>query len=482
MTVTDKSARPVSEFMNDPIGYFGQSYTRMHSIGRDELEELQRRAMGIRFQEHYQRIEMLRKLADRLGVTGLDEFNDVVPLLFSHTAFKSYPAALVDKKRFDLMTKWLDKLTSYDLAGVDTSGCTGIDDWIDRLDEQTPLEVITSSGTTGTISILPKDKRGAEEGMTLWKICLFQTFGQEPTDKELDPSVDVVWPNFASGKLGHLRIASMIKRGFTGGDESRFHALYPFAVDTDLMFLVSKMRAAASRGELDRLEIDPVLATRKDEFIAMQARQAQDMDAFFTRITEQLRGKRVFMLGTYHLMYDIAKAGLERGVRDVFSPDSAILTGGGMKGVALPDDFMEVIKDFLGVDRIQVGYGFSESSTFHWGCSEGRYHVAPWVVPFVLDPDTSEPLPRNGVQTGRAAVYDILLRAHWGGVISGDEVTIDWDLRCPCGQASLAFEKDIIRYSEKPGLKDGGEDDRITCAATHEVHNEAVNFMKGVDL
>ena len=79
------------------------------------------------------------------------------------------------------------------------------------------------------------------------------------------------------------------------------------------MFLASKMRAAASRGELDRLEIDPALAARKDEFIAMQARQAQELDAFFTRITEQLRGKRVFMIGTYHLMYDIAKAGLERG-------------------------------------------------------------------------------------------------------------------------------------------------------------------------
>jgi hypothetical protein len=314
--------------------------------------------------------------------------------------------------------------------------------------------------------------------MTLWKICLFQTFGREPTEKELNPSVDVVWPNFANGKLGHLRIANMIKRGFTGGDETKFHALYPFAVDTDLMFLASKMRAAASRGELDRLEIDPALAARKDEFIAMQERQAQDMDAFFTRITEQLRGKQVFMLGTYHLMYDIAKAGLQRGVRNVFAPDSAILTGGGMKGVALPDDFMDVIKDFLGVDRIQVGYGFSESSTFHWACSEGRYHVAPWVIPFVLDPDTSEPLPRTGVQTGRAAVYDILLRAHWGGVISGDEVTIDWDLHCPCGQSSVAFEPDIIRYSEKEGF----EDDRITCAATHEVHNEAINFMKGVEL
>ena len=477
MTVTEKTARSVTDFMDDPISFFGQSYTQMHSIDRGELEALQRQAMGIRFQQHRVSIEMLRKLADRLGITALNDFNDVVPLFFSHTAFKSYPAVLVDKKRFDLMTKWLDKLTSYDLSDVDTAGCTGIDDWIDRLDAQTPLEVITSSGTTGTISILPKDKHGAVQGMTLWKICLFQTFGQEPTEAELNPVVDVVWPNFANGKLGHLRIANMIKRGFTGGDESKFHALYPGAVDTDLMFLASKMRAAASRGELDRLEVDPALAARKDEFIAMQARQVQDLEAFFSRLTDQLRGKRVFMTSAFHQMYDIAKAGLDRGVRNVFAPDSAILTGGGMKGVVLPDDFMEVIKDFLGVDRIQVGYGFSESSTFHWGCSEGRYHVAPWVIPFVLDPETSEPLPRTGVQTGRAAVYDILLRAHWGGVISGDEVTINWDLKCPCGQASVAFEPEIMRYSEKQGV----EDDRITCAATHEVHNEAVNFMKGLD-
>jgi hypothetical protein len=109
MTVTGTTARPVNQFMDDPIGFFGQSYTQMHSIARAELEELQRRAMGIRFREHYESIEMLRKLADRLGVTTLDEFNDVVPLFFSHTAFKSYPAALIDKKRFGLMTKWPDK-------------------------------------------------------------------------------------------------------------------------------------------------------------------------------------------------------------------------------------------------------------------------------------------------------------------------------------------------------------------------------------
>jgi hypothetical protein len=472
------TTKSVTEFMDDPIQFFGQSYTQMHTIERAELENLQRQAMGIRFQQHHQSIEMLRKLADRLGITELTEFDDVVPLMFSHTAFKSYPPMLIDKKRFDLMTKWLDKLTSYDLSNVDAQGCKSIDDWIDLLDEETPLQVITSSGTTGTISILPKDKHGAVDGMVLWKICLFQTFGQEPTDEELNPNVDVIWPNFASGKLGHLRIAQMIKQGFTGGDESKFHPLYPGSVETDLMFLASKMRAAASRGELDRLEIDPALAARKDEFIAMQMRQPQELDAFFVKIAEKLKGKRVFMTSAYPQMYEIAKAGLERGVTNVFAKDSAILTGGGMKGVALPDNFMDVITEFLGVEKIQQGYGFSESSTFHWGCEEGRYHVMPWVIPFVLDPDTSEPLPRTGRQTGRAAVYDILLRAHWGGVISGDEVTIDWDLHCPCGRSSVAFENDIIRYSEKQGV----EDDRITCAATQEVHNEAIDFMKGLEL
>jgi hypothetical protein len=96
------------------------------------------------------------------------------------------------------------------------------------------------------------------------------------------------------------------------------------------------------------------------------------------------------------------------------------------------------------------------------------------VIPFLLDPDSSEPLPRHGKQTGRAAFYDFLNQSHWGGIISGDEITIDWDTACPCGLASVPIEHDIIRYSEKESV----EDDRISCNATQEVHQEAVDFMR----
>ncbi len=469
--------RDVDLFRNDPIAFFDRSITRMHEIPRPELAALQREAMARRFAEHRESIAMLRSLADRLEISALRELDDVVPLLFPHTAFKSYPAALLERKRFDRMTQWLDRLTSHDLSGVDVSGCDSIDDWIDRLDAQTPLEVITSSGTTGTISIIPKEREGAVYNMELWKMFLFQTFGKEPTPNELDPRVDVIWPNYAKGKLGHLRIAAMLKRSFTGGDESRFHALYSEEVSTDLMFLASQLRAAASRGELDRVKVDPKLLARKDEFEAMQARRPAEMAAFFERCTTRLAGRRVFMTGAYNLMYELAAEGLKRGVKNVFAPDSAILTGGGLKGFVLPENYMGVIQEFLGVDEIQEGYGMSEISAFHWACREKRYHVQPWVIPFLLDPDTSEPLPREGVVTGRAAFYDLLNRSHWGGVISGDEITIDWSGRCPCGLESVPIAHDIVRYSEKRGV----EDDRISCSATQEVKSEALSFLRELE-
>jgi hypothetical protein len=465
----------VDRFRNDPIGFFSGSITRMHTIPRDELDALQREAMRRRFAEHRASIEMLRNLADRLDVKEVRELDDVVPLLFPHTAYKSYPPALLDRKRFDLMTKWLQKLTPADLSRIDCTGCDSIEEWIDRLDAGSELRVITSSGTTGTISIIPKDKAGGSYGMAIWRQFLFQRFGEEPPAEE--PIVDVIWPNYSRGKLGHLRMVELLRREFTGDDPSRFHALYDAAIDTDLLFLASKLRAAASRGELDRIQIDPKLLARKDEFQAMEARRPAEMQAFFERMTTLLAGKRVFMIGSYAQMYEIAKGGLERGVANVFAKNSAILTGGGTKGFVLPPDYMEVIKEFLGVDRIQEGYGMSEISAFHWACDEGRYHVQPWVIPYVLDPATSKPLPREGVQTGRAAFYDLLLESHWGGSISGDEITLDFAERCRCGLASVHIAHEIMRYSEKQGVAD----DRITCNATQEVHDEAVNFLREIE-
>ncbi|WP_244438414.1 long-chain-fatty-acid--protein ligase [Mycolicibacterium septicum] len=468
------TSHDVETFMNSPLAYCEESVTKMHSIPRADLEELQREAMTRRFAEHRESIEMVGKLATRLGVSTVAKFEDVVPLMFSHTAYKSYPAALLDNKRWDLLTRWLNKLTCYDLSQVDVSGAVSIDEWLDCLESQTPVQLVTSSGTTGTFSIIPKDDRTTVEGMQIWKMMVFQTFGKKPTEDELRPEVDIIWPNYSEGRFGMTRMVPWLKREFTGGNESRFHALYSGAMETDLMFLANKMRAAAAKGELDRLELDPKLAARKDELIAMQSRQASEVPEFLERLTYELAGKRVFMLNLYPLMYSVASAGLAKGLHANFAPNSVVLAGGGAKGQVLPDNYMDVIREFYGVPRIHEGYSFSEHNGVHFACEQNRYHIQPWVIPFVLDPVTNEPLPRSGRQTGRFAVYDVYNQSHWGGVITGDEVTIEFTEPCPCGRTSVSIDHDIMRFSEK---KDG-EEDKISCAATHEVQNEAIDFLK----
>jgi hypothetical protein len=106
-------------------------------------------------------------------------------------------------------------------------------------------------------------------------------------------------------------------------------------------------------------------------------------------------------------------------------------------------------------------YGMTEMNSFSVLCDHDRYHVLPWVTPYLLDLDTGQPLPRKGKQTGRAAFFDMTRISCWGGLVTGDLVTIDWDHHCECGRTSWAMEKKINRVSEIQG-----GDDKITCAAT----------------
>ena len=91
---------------------------------------------------------------------------------------------------------------------------------------------------------------------------------------------------------------------------------------------------------------------------------------------------------------------------------------------------------------------------------------------FVLDPDTGENLPRTGRVTGRAAFFDLGAECHWGGFITGDEITVNWTDFCSCGRQSHFIEGQIERYSDKRG-----GDDKINCAATENAHKEALDFL-----
>jgi hypothetical protein len=256
------------------------------------------------------------------------------------------------------------------------------------------------------------------------------------------------------------------------GSEERLYALREGRQSSDAMYLAGRLRAAAARGELDQLEINPALRERRQEFEREQRELAEALPRFLERTIDQLRGRRVWLVSSWNALYEMTRMGLERGLEHVFSTDSLITTAGGAKGQEIPADWEEQVRLFTGVEQLQHAYAMTEMTAINKLCDHGHYHFEPWIVPFVLDPDDGTPRPRTGLQTGRMAFFDVLPDTYWGGFITGDEVTADWSL-CGCGRTTPHIERQIERYSDKRG------DDKITCAAADEAHEAALEFLTG---
>ena len=113
-------------------------------------------------------------------------------------------------------------------------------------------------------------------------------------------------------------------------------------------------------------------------------------------------------------------------------------------------------------------YGMQELNSFTGRCAAGRFHVAPWVMMLPLDP-TGEVLldASQGEIEGRAAFFDLSHSERWGGIISGDKVTVDQG-KCACGHQGPTIGGTIARFSDLPG------GDKISCSGSIDAYVRGV--------
>jgi hypothetical protein len=467
--------REAEGWMNDPYQHFGYHNTRIHSLPRDEVEAVQLAAMNLRLQERREKIQMLAKLADGQGIRQVASLDAMAPLLMPHDVYKSYPVSLLAKQQFAKLNIWLSRLTRYDPTAVDVSKCDSIDSWLSLLREQTPLDVATSSGSSGTCSFFPKSKRDYQLSMMGMRVQLAQKFGLEPKPGDINDKIHAIVPLYRDGHASTGAFGKYACEAFGKGDPEYWHTAFNFKISSDLMWLAARLRAAAAKGDASKVDVPASLLARRAEWEKAQKEMPEQQLAFVNRMIKELHGKRVFVMSTSNLLYAAAKRGLDEGLSGVFAPDSVFMGGGGAKGVPLPDDLEQVICKFFNTTRMISSYGMTEMNSFSVLCDHDRYHVLPWSTVYLLDLDTGAPLPRRGEQTGRAAFFDMTQDSTWGGLITGDLVTVDWDHPCECGRASIALEKKINRVSELQGA-----DDKITCAATPGAQAEAMDFLTGL--
>src|SRR5690606_31434055 len=144
--------------LQDPLNFHDACYDDGFRLTADQLHDVQLAGIRKRFGELRPKLSVLDKLASEQGVDNINAIDDIAPLMFPHTIYKSYPMSYLERARFDKLTRWLGGLTTVDLDQVDASGIDSIDGWLDLLDAQTDLLVSHSSGTTGKLSFVPRTK------------------------------------------------------------------------------------------------------------------------------------------------------------------------------------------------------------------------------------------------------------------------------------------------------------------------------------
>jgi hypothetical protein len=473
--MSNNLAPSTEDLVKAPERFLDLSITEMHSIPDHTLQEIHTRALSGHFAAMVERVPVLAKLADEQGIRRIDAISQAGPLLLAHSVYKSYPLSVLENGRFDQLTRWLNKLTAHDLASIDATGCGSIDDWIDLLDANTDIRVKHSSGTTGKLSFVP---RSASEMDTVAKgfMRFFEGFGDEP-DARLTGFEDlpIIHAGYRRGAMGQARLLDAVTNYFHGGDDSWVTTSNPGRLSADVLSIGGRIQGAEQRGELGALKLAPGVLARRDALIQEQAQSEQRTEAFFRDVTTRLRGRRVVISGTLPQMADLAEQGRKHGVMHAFARDSLVHIAGGSKGRTLPEDHRELIAEFIGVDAFpRQGYGMTEMvNATHRACPLEHYHFRPNIVPFVIDPSTGEQRPRTGTQTGRFGFVDLATKTHWGGFLTGDEVTLTFgDAPCRCGRSGAHVHPAIRRYT----AQEGG-DDKITCAGAPEAHNRALDFI-----
>jgi hypothetical protein len=425
-----------------------------------ELRNAQIAAMNERFLERQNQIKLLAHRAKEAGISAVRSHEEAVKLLLPHTAYKSYPESVLIQQRWDRLSKWLDTVSTYRVPVDKVASAVGVDDWVDKLSAN-GFFVSCSSGTTGKSAMLVASQKDMDWCKT--EAVVAYTWGsgvKAARDRRI----------FGLAPIAKVPRNTATASAYTAALQDPNYPRFEYPVPPITVGALTQMvvlRKAIADGTAkpgDIAEYNAVSASRQ--------KAIDDAVGITAQAVIEARRSKLHLSGLWAGIYNVAKAVRDMGfsAKD-FHPENSIYVGGGLKRAKLPDDYREFVYETFNIqaERNYQNYSMQELQSGMPRCRKGgRYHVPPWVVPLILDKSGDNLLPMaKGEYEGRAAFFDLSLDGRWGGVISGDKISIDFN-PCACGSKGPSIRDTIVRYADLEG------DDKIGCAGTVDAYVRGV--------
>ena len=269
--------------------------------------------MDALFQQRLGQVPVLRQRAEAEGIKAIRAYEDMVPLLFPHTTYKSYPESLVAKRNWAQMNRWLDSLSTHRVDNVDVAGVEDVDDWIDRLEAAGHL-VTSSSGTSGKGSFLNKTRRDREVSLGNLIDCLTAT-GLPP-----EPSWHVVPVGPSTSVSHHNAVRDMIIARYARPDSISVPEKVNEVGHHRYMSRLAAMRRAMTDGTAAPDEV----AAFEAEAAARQAEVEERLSYIAGQLLEH-RTERVMFNATFPMLFRLCEILRGQGVSvgDISGPNAA---------------------------------------------------------------------------------------------------------------------------------------------------------------
>jgi hypothetical protein len=319
---------------------------------------------------------------------------------------------------------------------------------IERLYADLRLELSTSSGTSGRSSIMARDDDSTAKTVESFYLAFQRYMGMKADHRTL-----FIMPRHTRITMARMAAFSVKRVGLS---DDRIHFAIPFPAYPDQV----RVRAGRTyrtgwRGWQERELLHPSMNWMNDHYVTPQA------IATAVRLLERAEadGEKVLLFAGWAHLHGVVLSLRARGHTLRLAPGSIIGSGGGLKeryAVAPAQIRRDIASVVLLADGgpapIRDTYGMSEGNWAAMQCSQGNYHVPPWVYAVTLD-DNGQ-FQRQTDATGLLAFYDPFA----GGRLfpsffrTADRVRlvngaggVDPTLTCPCGDEGAYIVQDSIR-------------------------------------
>lgn len=419
-----------------------------------ELLELQLAAANERFETRIDQIPLLKNRAEAAGLTSIRTTTDLVPLLFAHSTYKSYSEAWLAEGQWERMARWLQTVSTYQADGSSFDGVDDLDSWVERLEEGGRF-VACSSGTTGKPAMLGATDADLDFASQA-NVSSFSWATGVPAAKDrrffgLGPRTNVT---------RNERTRQALVDAFHDDTEDPYQLPVPMITTGAIMSMILLRR---------KITEGTAVASEVAEFERLSAERLAGIEEAVADAIDELvksREQRLFLTGMWASVHPLAVGVRERGYSGEDYRENTLLVGGGLKGASLPPDYREFVHATFGInDQREYGfYSMQEVNTPFPRCGGGRYHVPAWVMALPLDEPGEHLLAATGGDVdARAAFLDLSLDGRWGGVISGDKVSVSFE-PCSCGRKGVTIGPEIVRFADLAG------GDKISCAGTIDAY------------